>query len=293
MVETFVEDTYCEAFPAWVSRIVISAETIEWARHAATSAVGFATSVIGCGIEAGIEKAPVTAPDERPAVAVIFAGMKKDSVAKAVATRVGQCVLTCATTSAYDGHRDRTDGITFALGKSLRYFGDGYQMSKVIAGRRIWRIPVMDGEFVVDDMMTVSPGVAGGNLILIGPRGLLLSEVPAIQEEMQGSGVILPFPGGVVRSGSKVGSKYRFMSASTNHAYVPGLRSLSDNVLPQSYIAYEIVVDGVSDEAVRASLIRGLHRARQRIPIVSAGNYGGRLGPYQYRLHDLVQEDPA
>lgn len=291
MVDTVVENTYCEAFPAWVSRIIVSAATFEWAMYAAQSAVGFATSVIGCGIEAGIERVPVQAPDGRPAVALLFVGMKKDAVAKATMTRIGQCVLTCATASAYDGgNRDEAKGKAFPLGQSLRYFGDGYQMSKVIGHRRFWRIPVMDGEFVVEDTLTVSPGVAGGNLIVAGPPETLLVQAAAIASAMQGPGVILPFPGGVVRSGSKVGSKYRFMSASTNHAYAPGLRHLPDNVLPQGFIAYEMVVDGVSDDAVRASLKRGLDAARQKVPMVTAGNYGGRLGPYHYRLHDLWEE---
>jgi formylmethanofuran--tetrahydromethanopterin N-formyltransferase len=290
MVETRVEDTYCEAFDGWVARIVISADRWRWAMEAARSATGFATSIIGCGVEAAIEHVAVTAPDGRPAVSVLFCGVRPEPLAKLVTTRVGQCVLTCPTASAYDGLYGQP-GQPFALGHSLRYFGDGFQMSKVVDGRRFWRIPVMDGEFVVDDQLTVQKGVAGGNLILLGPPQDLLREVTRVARAMNGPGVILPFAGGVVRSGSKVGSRYSFLTASTNHAFVPELAYLPDNRVPAGYLAYEIVVDGVDQEAVKASLQRGLKAAQNRIWYVTAGNYGGKLGRYQFYLRELGAEE--
>ncbi len=286
MLKTRVDNTYCEGFGAWVARIVISADTRRWALAAAQSATGFATSVIGCGVEAAVEHSPTMAPDGRPSVSVLFCGVRKESLAKMVATRVGQCILTCPTASAYDGFHGQP-GDTFPLGRSLRYFGDGFQMAKVIQGRRFWRIPVMDGEFVVDDQVTLRPGVAGGNLILLGPPEKLLRHVQRVARSMRGRGVILPFVGGVVRSGSKVGSRYRFLTASTNHVFVPELAYLTDNRVPNGYLAYEIVVDGVDEEAVQASLKRGLDAAVGHIPVITAGNYGGRLGAYQFHLHNL------
>ncbi|MCY0879336.1 MAG: formylmethanofuran--tetrahydromethanopterin N-formyltransferase [Firmicutes bacterium] len=290
MCETQLEDTYCEAFGAYVARIVISADTRRWALEAARSVTGFATSVIGCGVEAAVERDNRPSPDGRPAVSVLFCGVRQEALAKAVTTRVGQCVLTCPTASAYDGFFGEP-GEPFPLGRGLRYFGDGFQMAKVIQGRRFWRVPVMDGEFVVDDTLTVRPGVAGGNLILLGPPDGLLARVRQVARAMMGPGVILPFVGGVVRSGSKVGSRYSFLTASTNHVFVPELAHLADNRVPDGCLAYEIVVDGVDEDAVRESLQRGVEAARGRIPYVTAGNYGGKLGRYHFYLRRLADKE--
>jgi formylmethanofuran--tetrahydromethanopterin N-formyltransferase len=289
---TEVVDTFAEAFPMRYARLVITAATEAWALEAARSATGFATSVIGCKCEAAIER-PVAAeqtPDGRPGIAVLLFAMDREGVGKRVLDRVGQSVMTCPTTACFDGLADAEK--TVALGASLRYFGDGFQASKVIGGRRFWRIPVMEGEFLVCDRIGVGSGVGGGNL-LIGaaddPGALAAAQAAA--DAMRGEGVALPFPGGIVRSGSKVGAlTSSSMPASTNHRLAPTLRAqIDDTLVPEGVGAvFEVVIDGVSEEAVREAMRRGLHAAAAAGAMqVSAANFGGDLGEFHFPLGDL------
>jgi formylmethanofuran--tetrahydromethanopterin N-formyltransferase len=62
--------------------------------------------------------------------------------------------MTCPTTAVFDGMpgvEPTDDSVRIDIGKKLRFFGDGNQKSKVLDGRRYWRVPVMDGEFVVEE----------------------------------------------------------------------------------------------------------------------------------------------
>ena len=296
-----IDDGFAEAFPMKATRIVITAHTIVWARTAAVSMTGFATSVIACGCEAGIERelGPADTPDGRPGVAVLVFSMSGKELAKQVERRVGQCVLTCPTTAVFAGIKE---GEAIALGKNLRFFGDGWQMSKVIDGVRYWRVPVMDGEFVAQETTAVVKGVGGGNLLLLctdTDRALAVAEA-AVAAMKALPNVIMPFPGGVVRSGSKVGSKYAALSASTNDAFCPGLLGLAANseLTPQIRCVLEIVIDGLTEADVGAAMRVGM-RAGIAIGAVggllriSAGNYGGKLGPFHFHLHKLLAEGGA
>jgi formylmethanofuran--tetrahydromethanopterin N-formyltransferase len=289
---TEVADTFAEAFPMRFARLVITAATADWAHQAATSATGFATSVIGCKCEAAIERriAAEETPDGRPGVAVLLFAMDREGVGKRLIDRVGQCVMTCPTTACFDGLRGAER--TVPLGASLRYFGDGFQASKVIAGQRFWRIPVLEGEFLVCDSAGVGRGVGGGNLIIAagdGDTALGCAQVAA--GAMRGEGIALPFPGGIVRSGSKVGAlTSKSMPASTNHQLAPTLRAqVPDTLVPAGVGAvFEIVIDGVSEEAVRAAMRRGLHAAAAAgATHISAANFGGKLGEFQFPLKQL------
>jgi formylmethanofuran--tetrahydromethanopterin N-formyltransferase len=287
-----VADTFAEAFPMRYARLVITAATPEWAHEAARSATGFATSVIGCKCEAAIERpldAEVT-PDGRSGVAVLLFAIDREGVGKRVLDRVGQCVMTCPTTACFDGlpGADRT----VPLGASLRYFGDGFQASKVIAGQRLWRIPVMEGEFLVSDSAGVGRGVGGGNLVIgADDDDAALGAAQASADAMRGTGIALPFPGGIVRSGSKVGAlTSSSMPASTNHQLAPTLRAqISDTLVPDGVGAmFEIVIDGVSEEAVREAMRRGLHAAAGAgATHVTAANFGGKLGEFHFPLAEL------
>ncbi|GBC83893.1 Formyltransferase/hydrolase complex subunit D [bacterium HR11] len=294
LYEAEVEDTFAEAFEMWAARVVITAETAAWAWTAAQSMTGFATSVIGCGCEAGIERelAPDETPDGRPGVSVLLMTVRAEDLGQRLMERIGQCVLTAATTACYNGLESDP---TVNVGGQIRYFGDGYQVSKRLDGRRFWRIPVMDGEFLVEERFGIARAVGGGNLILLGTdaASTLRAAEAAVQAMRTVPGVILPFPGGVCRSGSKVGARrYKFLTASTNDAFCPTLRSLVPNTrVPQGLnCTYEIVVDGLSLAAVEEAMRRGLQAAAQNgARYITAGNYGGRLGPYQIRLRDLLQ----
>jgi len=287
-----VADTFAEAFPMRFARILITAATEGWALEAARSMTGFATSVIGCKCEAAIEASipAQDSPDGRPGVAVLLFAMDREGVGKRVLERVGQSVMTCPTTACFDG-LPGADG-TVPLGHSLRYFGDGFQASKVIAGERFWRIPVMEGEFLVCESVGVGRGVGGGNLVVgAGEAHAALAAAVAAAEAMRGEGIALPFPGGIVRSGSKVGSlRSSSLPASTNHQMAPTLRAqVADTLVPDGVGAmFEVVIDGVSEEAVREAMRRGLHAAAGAgATHVTAANFGGKLGQFHFPLSEL------
>jgi formylmethanofuran--tetrahydromethanopterin N-formyltransferase len=179
------------------------------------------------------------------------------------------------------------------IGGQLRYFGDGFQTSKKLLGRRLWRIPVMDGEFVCEDRFGTVKGVAGGNLLICGhtQAAALKAAEKAVAAIGDVRDVALPFPGGIVRSGSKVGSRYKKLKASTNEAYAPTVAPLTKTALPPGTGAvYEIVIDGLSSESVQAAMRAGLHAAVRckGLTLITAGNYGGKLGPHHFQLRDLV-----
>ena len=290
-----IDDTFAEAFAMRGTRVIITAHTQAWARQAAVSMTGFATSVIGCGVEAGIECDVDAArtPDGRPGVAVLLFATSSSELAKQLERRVGQCVLTAPTSAVFSGIEA---GRPLPLGKTLRYFGDGHQVSKVIGGRRYWRVPVMDGEFIAEDTAAMSDAIGGGNFLILasGTSQALAAAEAAIEVMRQVRGAIMPFPGGVVRSGSKVGSKYKALIASTNHAFCPTLRASVESELgPDVECVLEIVIDGLTEQAVRNSMQAGLRAvcalgAGAGVRRLSAGNYGGKLGKFHFPLRALL-----
>jgi len=276
-----------------VARIVITARSSRWVRAAASKLTGFATSVIGCKVEAGVERElPASeTPDGRPGTSILLMTMGKDDLAKRLIERIGQTVLTCPTTACYDGLPDAPDRV--GVGSALRFFGDGFQMSKVVAGVRYWRIPVMEGEFLVQEKFGMLKGVGGGNfLILARTADAALEAAEAASDAMAAQpGTILPFPGGVVRSGSKVGSRrIKSMIASTNDAYCPTLRAVTKSALPEGVNSVlEIVVNGVDAPSIATSMRAGIDAAcRTGVIAISAGNYGGKLGPHHFHLREIM-----
>ncbi len=288
-----IEDTFAEAFPMTALRLIVTAETPAWAQTAGQVVTGYASSVIGCDVEAGIERTlnGDETVDGRPGISVLLFGFSRDALQKAAVNRVGQCILTCATTACYNG-LPIIKGKTIKIGGNLRFFGDGWQFSKKLEGRRYWRLPVMDGEFTCEDVFGTIKGVAGGNFLILAAsqaEGLAAAEA-AVTVMRLVPGVIMPFPGGIVRSGSKVGSRYKKLRASTNDAYCPTLRGLVQSALPDGVNAvYEIVIDGLDQNAVEQATRVGIRAAC--IPGVlgiTAGNYGGTLGPVHLHLHKLL-----
>ncbi len=290
-----IVDTFAEAFSMSATRLIVTAVNEKWARTAADVFTGNATSVIACDCEAGLERVVPAdeTPDGRPGVSLLVFAFSRDALAKAIVARVGQCILTCPTTACFNGLENSPPEKQISLGEQLRYFGDGFQISKVVGDRRFWRIPVMDGEFLVDHKAGTITGVAGGNLLFCGTtEATALAAAEAAAEAMRSvRHIILPFPGGIVRSGSKVGSKYKGLKASTNDAYCPTIRPLVKSALPENCNAvYEIVIDGLSFEAVQTAMRTGLHAAVQTPGLlqVTAGNYGGKLGKHHLHLKDLL-----
>jgi formylmethanofuran--tetrahydromethanopterin N-formyltransferase len=292
--DTLIENTFAEAFPMTAARLLVTAETAAWAETAGRMATGYAASVIGCDAEAGIERtlSPEVSPDGRPGVSLLLFAFSRDALQKAVVNRVGQCVLTCPTTACYNGLPVVKEK-ALRIGGNLRFFGDGWQFSKKLEGRRFWRLPVMDGEFVCEDYFGTLKGVAGGNFLIVGQTQAvaLAAAEAAVAAIRHVPGVILPFPGGIVRSGSKVGSRYKKLRASTNDAFCPTLRGVVKTALPEGANAvYEIVIDGVDLPSVEAATRAGVRAAcRPGVLRISAGNYGGKLGPFHLHLHQLLQ----
>ena len=292
-----VDDTFAEAFDMRATAVVITAPSRRWALHAATAMTGFATSVIGCGCEAGVDSflGRGQTPDGRPGVRVILFAVSTGELQRQLQNRIGQCVLTSPGSACYAGLAAGDEKLN--LGAAIRYFGDGWQISKRFGGRRFWRVPVMDGEFVCESTTWMTKkAVGGGNLLILG-RSFenTLAAAEAASQAMRGvDGVILPFPGGVVRSGSKVGSKYKGAIASTNEAFCPTLKGAVATALdPDVASVLEIVIDGLTSEAVAAAMRAGLAAIAELGPErgatrISAGNYGGKLGKHHYRLKDLL-----
>ena len=290
-----IVDTFAEAFDMRAARVVITARSAAWARTAAQCMTGFATSVIGCKIEAGMEAEllPQETPDGRPGVSVLVFGFDADGLGGRLVDRVGQTVLTCPTTACFDGLPQAAQRVV--VGGQLRHFGDRFQSSKFLDGQRYWRIPVMEGEFLVQEAFGVQKAIGGGNFLILArdQQAALEAAETAVEAMRKVRGVVLPFPGGVVRAGSKVGAKrYKKMIASTNDAYCPTLRGRSGvaSELPESVNSVlEIVVDGLDRPAIETALRAGIEAAcRPGVVEISAGNYGGKLGKHHFRLHDLV-----
>jgi formylmethanofuran--tetrahydromethanopterin N-formyltransferase len=289
----FIEETFAEAFTMRVARLIVTGRRMRWAREAALKLTGFATSVIGCKCEAGIERelAETETPDGRPGISILFMVMSKDDMGKRLIERVGQTVLTCPTTACYDGLPAAPDRV--GVGSALRFFGDGFQASKLIGGERFWRIPVMEGEFLVQEKFGMVKGVGGGNfLILARSADAALAAAEAAADAIAGHpGVILPFPGGVVRSGSKVGSRrIKSMIASTNDAYCPTLRAVTTSALPETVNSVlELVINGTDTDAIASAMRVGIDAAcRDGVVSISAGNYGGKLGPHHFHLRKIM-----
>ncbi len=286
-----IEDTFAEAFGMWGSRVIITAVNRKWAREAASKMTGFATSVIRCHCEGAIEADLDQTPDGRPGVSVLFFGFSSNSLAQQLIDRVGQCVLTCPTTACFNG-LDADEKVS--VGGQLRFFGDGYQSSKVIAGRRYWRVPVMEGEFLVEDKFGVQQAIAGGNFLILGTDPVVTLEAAelAVEAMQKVKGVVMPFPGGIVRSGSKVGSRYRFLKASTNDAFCHSLRGVVDTELPEDVNSVlEIVINGLAVEPIEEATRAGVQAACiPGIRRISAGNYGGNLGKFKFHLQQIMKK---
>jgi formylmethanofuran--tetrahydromethanopterin N-formyltransferase len=315
--DSTIEDTFAEAFTMRYTRIIVTAHNRRWLDAAVNEFSGYGSSVIGCDAEVGLEcYVPESETmDGRPGASLMMFGFSTEAVQKALTNRTGQCLMTCPTTAVFDGLRcfkkealktadsnpaeDTAPEITPAptierikLGHHLRFFGDGFQKSKLIGDRRFWRVPVMDGEFIVEDSVGVTKGVAGGNFLILSTdqvSGLTAAE-RAVDAIAKLENVIAPFPGGVVRSGSKVGSRYKALRASTSHTFCPTLKGKVDSKLSQDvHSVYEIVIDGTDFESVARATRVGIENAvGAGVVSISAGNYGGKLGKHHFHLRKII-----
>lgn len=301
-----IDDTFAEAFNMRSTRVIITAINLKWAYHATNAMTGFATSVIGCGVEAGIERelSADETPDGRVGVSVLLFAMSSKVLMQQLETRMAQCILTCPSAAAFAGIESEgsTEIDPINLGAHLRYFGDGFQTSKLIAdsngkAKRYWRIPVMDGEFLVQESTGMVRAIGGGNFLILATsqEAALYAAETAIEAMNKLPNIIMPFPGGVVRSGSKVGSKYKTMFASTNDAFCPTLKGLTKTELDINIESVlEIVIDGLSFDDIAKAMKVGIEAicnlgVASGVKRISAGNYGGKLGPHHFKLHEVLK----
>jgi len=291
-----IEDTFAEMFSMWASRILITADNEKWALTAARTTTGFAASIIMSPAEAGVESVvpPDKTPDGRIGALIQIYHMTRRELKTQMALRLGQCVMTCPTTAAFDALPKAKRRLK--VGRSLRLFGDGFQKRDMVAGRKVWRIPVMEGEFTVEDRFGVAKAVAGGNFLILAESreaGLEAAEESVSAISQNARGVILPFPGGICRSGSKSGSMKYKLKASTNHPFCPKLKKIvQDSQVPENVDSvYEIVINGLNSKVVEKAMAEGIKAAVKTPGVVkiSAGNYGGKLGPFRAYLKELLQ----
>ncbi|UCC33036.1 MAG: formylmethanofuran--tetrahydromethanopterin N-formyltransferase [Candidatus Bathyarchaeota archaeon] len=291
-----IEDTFAEMFSMWAGRILITAENEKWAMTAARNATGFAASIIASPAEAGIEGIlPANkTPDGRIGVRIQMYHRTRRELRNQMISRIGQCVMTCPTTAAFDALPKAKRRLK--VGRSLRLFGDGFQKKDTIAERTVWRIPVMEGEFVVESRFGAWKAVAGGLFIIMAEnrkQGLHAAEQSVAAIEEKAKGVVLPFPGGICRSGSKVGSQKYKLPASTNHPFCPKLKKLvPDTQVPDNADnVYEIVINGLNLDLVKRAMAEGI-KAAVKVPGVikiSADNFGGKLGPFKAHLKEVLE----
>jgi formylmethanofuran--tetrahydromethanopterin N-formyltransferase len=289
-----IQDTFAEMFPLWVGRVLITAQNEKWAQIAGSLTTGFATSVIEATAEAAIER-PVPAdqtPDKRPGILIQIYNRDRFELKNQLMQRIGQCTLTCPTTAAFNG---LTGKRVLRVGSSLRYFGDGFQKKTMVGGRKCWKIPVMEGNFIVEDGFGAMEAAAGGNFMIFAETqeaGLKAAEAAADAIRANAPDVIMQFPGGVCRAGSKAGSLKYKLKASTNHPYCPTLRTLvPDTIVPEGVTCvYEIVMNGLTLDAVKNGMKQGVTAAASQPGVVkiSSGNYGGKLGPFKAYLKDAI-----
>ncbi|UUX92128.1 formylmethanofuran--tetrahydromethanopterin N-formyltransferase [Methanoplanus endosymbiosus] len=292
---TEIVDTYAEAFPIWLSRIIITADSLKLAMVAATEATGFATSTIMCPCEAGIERyySPSETPDGRPGVSIFICTARK-SMKENVSARISQCVLTAATASAFDGFPDARTRYHI----KMHYFGDSYESRCIVGGRKCWKIPVMEGDYIGEESFGAVKGIAGGNFLIMGrdKQSALSAAQAAIEAIKNREGIITGFPGGIVASGSKVASKnYRFpMSASTNHRFCPTLKDkIEDSLVPDGVNSiYEIVINGTDAKVIEDATRDGILAAVKEdgVLFIDAGNYDGKLGTHNFYLHEILKD---
>ncbi len=291
-----IVDTFAEMFPMWAGRILITAESVKWALTAAQVATGLATSVIMSPAEAGIEgEVPADkTPDSRAGVQIQIYSRNRFDLKNQMILRIGQCIMTCPTTSAFDAMSNAKRRLR--IGRSIRLFGDGFQKKALVGNRKAWKIPVMEGYFIVEDSFGAAEAIAGGNFLILAKdrnSGLEAAEEATKAIRTNAREAIMPFPGGICRSGSKAGSLKYKLRASTNHPFCPTLRTLvPDSQIPEGVnCVYEIVVNGLIVDVVRRAIGEGVRAAAavRGVVRISAGNYGGKLGPYKAFLKEAIE----
>ncbi len=302
-----IEDTYAEAFRSLYVEFLITARDRRWVEHAVHATVGNASSTIMCDCEAGVDRyvgpggdESFATPDGRPGAIVQlhvprFLKNRVRALERAALVRISQNVLTCPTTACFN----MIDGDDFfRMGRKVAYFGDGFQRRTERFGRKMWWVPTLGGEFLLDRRLGYRDGLMGGNLWFFGDSidAALHAAEAGVEAVRASEGVITTFPGGVAGSGSKAGSRYPFSIASTYEKYCPLLRKVPEahTELPEGVESVmEIIMNGRDQQAIERATQAAIEATRRTPGLlrISAGNYGGRLGKNRIYLQPLVSSD--
>ena len=300
-----IDDTYAEAFRSLYTEFLITARDRRWLDHAVHAATGNASSSILCDCEAGMDRyvgpggdEGFATPDGRPGaiVQLHIPRFRKDRVKaleRSALVRISQNVLTCPTAACFNLIDSEN---YYHMGRKVAYFGNGYQKRIERFGRKMWWIPILGGEFVLDRRLGYADGLMGGNLWFFGDSvdSALEAAEKGVEAIRPVPGVITTFPGGIAGSGSKAGSNYDFTIASTYEKFCPLLQDDLDIEagLPQGvHSVMEIIMNGqgmqpiidATQAAIKASV------DTPGLIMISAGNYGGHLGKSFIFLHPEKQ----
>jgi len=295
-----IDDTYAEAFRSLYAEVLVTARDRQWLDHAVAAATGNASSTILCDCEAGIDryvgpdggattdaKDAAATPDGRPGAVLQFhvprfRSDRVQALERSLLVRISQNVLTCPTAACFNLLDTQP---YYKLGRKIAFFGDGHQQRGVRHGRKVWVVPTLGGQFVIDRRFGYREGLMGGNLWLMGrDEAAALTAAQRAQQAVAATpGVITPFPGGIAGSGSKAGSRYKFAVASTYAEYCPTLR---DKLGDKSHVPagvgsiMEVIINGRDLETIAAATQAAIRAAVDTPGLlkISAGNYGGRLG---------------
>ncbi len=294
-----IDDTYAEAFKSIYVEFLITARDRTWLEHGVNAVTGHGSSTIMCDSEAGLDRyvgpggdESFKTPDGRPGAIVQlhlprFRKDRVEALEKAALARISQNVLTCPTAACFNLLDTET---YYHMGRKVAYFGNGYQKRDERYGRKVWLVPILGGEFVIDRRLGYTDGLMGGNLWLFGDSvdSALEAAERGVAAVMKEPGVIMPFPGGVAGSGSKAGSKYKFAIASTYEKFCPTLQDLSGAGLPKGVKSVmEIIMNGKDLPSIIKATQAAIKAAADTpgLIMISAGNYGGKLGKSFIYLH--------
>ncbi len=283
-------DTIPEGFGRVMARVLVTAKDAAWAHRAAEAACGFATSLTMCPAECGIdvEVKGQDTPDGRPGVVFMVVQRTLPLLEEQLVARISQCVLTTPTAACFNALE--SDEV-LPIGSEVQHFGDKLSTKEELTGRTLWHIPLMGGDFIIEDTFGVARGESYKLWIMGSEMGALTAATAAAGTASNVEGVFLPFPGGICAAGSKVGSvHYPSLKASTNHPYCPTVRDKVESRLPDGVEAvYELVITGLDRRRVEEAMSGAVEAAAANgAARISAGTFAKKMVARRPDLSDLL-----
>jgi formylmethanofuran--tetrahydromethanopterin N-formyltransferase len=296
---TTIEDTYCEAFEGLCVQLMITAQDAEFLNRAANAFTALPSTVFG-DAEGGIVRwlAENETIDGRlgAIVQLWVTGTGKKATAKfydQLGRRMRQGILVVPTTAVFN-HYPKNIETKFNMMDNVGHCGDGYEWTVKKYNRKLINVPIMMGcDFLIEEELSYAPGVMGGNLWLfcdsINSGVKVGREAVKIIAELDN--VCTTFD--VCSAGSKPETNFPEIGPSTNHPYCPTLKdklpSEEFKVLKGTKSIPEIIFNALDLETVKETMfktIQGIFNM-EGLVMISAGNYGGKLGKFKISLKEL------